>query len=593
MSKKERELWAMRHSAEHVLTQAMFTIYGHEKIIMAMGPATEEGFYFDFDSPEGFKISEEDFPKIEKEMQKIVAADLPFKKKVLSVKEARKLFKGNPYKQEWLDEIALRQAQGKKEKVVVYWTGDEFVDLCGGPHVASTGKIGPFKLLSVAGAYWRGDEKNKMLTRIYGTAFKTEKALDEYLKMHREAEKRDHRKLGKEHDLYSISEEVGPGLILWHPKGAFIRNILEDYWREKHKEGGYQFVFTPHIGRSALWEKSGHLKWYKENMYSAIDIEGDEYYLKPMNCPFHMMIYESRTRSYRDLPMRWAELGTVYRYERSGVLHGMTRVRGFTQDDAHIFCTPEQIEKEMARTLKFCLDFLKVFGLPMSAELSVRDPATPKKYAGSDKEWKMAETVLVKALKANRLAYKRMEGEAVFYGPKIDIKAYDALGRPWQISTIQFDFNIPERFNLSFTNKEGKKQAPYVVHRALYGALERFFPILVEHYAGAFPVWLAPVQAVVIPISEKFLSYAEKVAKELKEAHLRVEVDDRDETMQAKIRDAQLQKIPYMFIVGEKEKKSGGVAVRLRNGKDLGAKKIPPVKKKLLEMVASRSLDLW
>lgn len=590
----------MRHSAAHVLAMAVLKLYPKAKL--AIGPTIKDGFYYDFDLPE--PISEEDLPRIEKEMEKIIKQKLPFKQIFLKRSEAKKLLQSdNPYSAPSAEQGSRsRQRRGrgsyklelideiKGDKISFYQTGD-FLDLCRGPHVADTGEIGAFKLTHLAGAYWRGSERNPMLTRIYGTAFPTQKELNRHLEKVAEIKQRDHRKLGKELDLYSINEEVGPGLILWHPKGALIRTILENYWRKEHEKSGYQFVFTPHIGRSVLWEKSGHLKWYKENMYSAIEIEGEKYYLKPMNCPFHMMIYKSGMRSYRDLPLRLAELGTVYRYERSGVLHGMTRVRGFTQDDAHIFCTPDQIGKEITRTLRFCLDFLKVFGLPMSAELSVRDPKTPKKYAGSDKDWKVAEKVLIKALKANELDYKRMEGEAVFYGPKIDIKAYDALDRPWQISTIQFDFNIPERFSLSFINKRGKKQTPYVVHRALYGALERFFPILVEHYAGAFPVWLSPVQAVVIPVSEKYTKYGQEVEEKLKEAGIRVELDSRDETMQAKIRDAQLQKVPYMLIVGEKERKARTVSERGRSGKDYGQIKLERFISNIRKEIENKSLD--
>lgn len=569
----------MRHSTAHILAMAVLKLYPKAKL--TIGPTIKDGFYYDFDLPE--PISEEELPRIEKEMEKIIKEKIPFKQTFLKRNEAKKFYKDNPYKLELINEI-------EGDKISFYQTSD-FLDLCRGPHVSDTGKVGAFKLTHIAGAYWRGSEKNPMLTRIYGTALPTQKQLNQHLKKIEEVKQRDHRKLGKELDLYSISDEVGPGLILWHPKGALIRTILEDYWREEHKKAGYEFVFTPHIGRATLWEKSGHLKWYKESMFSAIDIERDKYYLKPMNCPFHMLIYKSETHSYRDLPMRLAELGTVYRYERSGVLHGMTRVRGFTQDDAHIFCTPDQIEEEITRTLKFCLDFLKVFGLPMSAELSVKDPAIPKEYAGSDKDWQMAEKVLIKALKANKLAYKRMEGEAVFYGPKIDIKAYDALARPWQISTIQFDFNIPERFDLSFVNKGGRKQTPYVIHRALYGALERFFPILVEHYAGAFPIWLSPIQAVIIPVSEKDNRYGREVERKLKEAELRVELSDRNETMQAKIRDAQLQKVPYMLIVGEKERKNKTVSKRGRSGKDFGQIDLDEFISTIRKEVENKSLD--
>ncbi|PIS12529.1 threonine--tRNA ligase [candidate division WWE3 bacterium CG09_land_8_20_14_0_10_47_33] len=553
-----KKLETIRHSAAHVLAMVVIKLYPGAK--PTIGPTIKEGFYYDFSLPK--PISEEDLPKIEEEIKKIIAAKLSFKRTFLTRAEARKYYRDNPFKLELISDI-------EGEKISFYQTG-EFLDLCRGPHVSNTGKIGAFKLTHLAGAYWRGSEKNPMLTRIYGTVFPTKEKLVQYLKKVEEAGKRDHRTLGAKLDLFSINEEVGPGLILWHPKGALIRTILEDYWREKHKAGGYQFVFTPHIGRSVLWERSGHLKWFKENMYSAIDVEGDEYYLKPMNCPFHMMIYKSQTRSYRDLPLRLAELGTVYRFERSGVLHGMTRVRGFTQDDAHIFCTPNQIEEEITKTLKFCLDFLKVFGLTLSAELSVRDPTTPQKYAGSNKDWQMAESVLIKALKAAKLPFKRMEGEAIFYGPKIDLKAYDALDRPWQTSTIQFDFNLPERFNLCFINERGEKQTPYMVHRALYGSLERFFPILVEHFAGALPVWLAPLQVMIIPITKDDNQYGMKVEKKLKEIGLRVELDSRSETMQAKIRDAQLQKVPYMLIVGEKERKAGTVSERGRSGRDYG-----------------------
>lgn len=577
---KKVNLQAMRHSCEHILTQAMSRLY--PGLLMAMGPATEEGFYFDFDNKG--KISEVDFPKIEQEMKKIIKENLPFKKQELSVKKARKLFKRNPYKQEWLDEIALRQAfggelsrtvQGKEEKVTVYWTGNQFVDLCSGPHLKSTGQVGAFKLLSVAGAYWRGDEKNPMLTRIYGTCFPTQKQLDEYLKTQEEAKKRDHRKLGKKLDLFSQHEMVGSGLILWHPKLSLVREEIELYWRLEHRKRGYQYVYTPHIGKETLWETSGHTGYYKDLMYPPLeDRRNDVYYVKPMNCPFHMLIYKSKPRSYRDLPMRLAELGTVYRYELEGVRHGIMRPRGFTQDDAHIICTKEQLVSELEAVLDFAIEMNAVFGFnKLHYELSIRDPKNKEKYIGEDKAWKIAEETLRKILNKRKIKYIVGVGEAKFYGPAIDLKVEDSLGRLWQGTTIQFDFNLPQKFNLTYVGKDGKEHTAYMIHRTLLGSLERFVGCLIEQYAGAFPVWLSPVQVVIVPIATRHLRYAQSISRQLRTENIRTEVDDHPETVQAKIRNAEIQKIPYMLVVGDKEVKKKAVSVRQRGEKDLSQMK--------------------
>jgi len=554
----------MRHSCEHVLTQAMLKLYPGIK--MAMGPATEDGFYFDFDPElvegQAHKISEADFPKIEAEMKKIIHADLPIEREEISIEKARKLFKGNPYKQEWLDEISK-----DSKKATIYKTGDNFVDLCAGPHVSSTGKIGPFKLLSVAGAYWRGSEKNPMLTRIYGTCFPTREKLENYLKLLEEAKQQDHRKLGKELDLFSINKEVGAGLPLWHPKLAVVRGEIENFWKEIHQKNGYQYVYSPHIGKKSLWEKSGHWKFYRELMYSPMDIEGTDYLIKPMNCPFHVHIFKSQMRSYKDLPIRYCELGTVYRYEPSGVLHGLTRVRGFTQDDAHIFCLPSQLEDELVKVLSLTKQIYDVFGFKdFHSYLSTR----PEKSMGSDQIWEKATKALKGALQRTKLPYEIDPGAGVFYGPKIDLKVKDSLGREWQLLTNQVDFNFPEKFDLIYIGKDGKQHRPVMVHRAILGSLERFMGILIEHYAGAFPVWLAPVQATIIPITNRHVDYANKVAQKLKEENIRIEVDDRNTTASAKIRNAELQKIPYILVVGDKEIKSKSVNVRVRGEKVLG-----------------------
>jgi threonyl-tRNA synthetase len=568
-------LHRLRHSASHVMAQAVLEKFPEGKI--AIGPPIENGFYYDFDLPRA--LTPEDLEEIEARAREIVAEEHDFEYRELSEKEAREIFADQPYKLELIDAILSAgtdeygERVDEQPKLSIYQSGS-FVDLCRGPHVSNTREITPegFKLLSVAGAYWRGDESRTMLQRIYGTAWPTSGELEEYLDWLEEVEKRDHRKLIRELDLISFHEDVGAGLAHWHPKGGRMRVLIEDYWRRLHVEGGYEIVFTPHIGRSQLWETSGHLEFYRESMYAPMDIEGQDYFIKPMNCPFHIMMYKAGLRSYRELPLRWAELGTVYRYERSGTLHGLLRVRGFTQDDAHIFCTPEQVDDEILRVLDFSLNLLRGFGFEeFRIELSVRDPNTPDKYAGAEAMWKEAEASLVKALEARDLEYERMEGEAVFYGPKIDIKIRDVLGRTWQCSTIQFDFNLPERFDMTFVGEDGKEHRPYMVHRALLGSIERFFGILVEHYGGAFPVWLSPVQAVVIPIADRHVEFARSTAKRLREAGLRVEVDESSERMQAKIRHAQLQKVPYMLVVGDREQEAGQVNLRLRDGEKRGA----------------------
>ncbi len=567
---EDSELYRIRHSAAHVMAQAVVEMFPEAKY--TIGPPIENGFYYDFDLPR--PLTPEDLQALEKRMRQIIAGRHKFERKVVSADEARQVFKGQPYKLELiagleqgnLDEDG-RPLESKPE--ISLYIHDKFTDLCRGPHVEHTGQINPsaFKLMSAAGAYWRGDEHNAMLQRIYGTAWKTADELKEYLWKLEEAERRDHRKLGRDLDLFSINDEVGAGLILWHPKGAMVRKLVEDFWNEQHVLADYDFVYSPHIGKAQLWETSGHLDFYKENMYAPVDIEGQQYYLKPMNCPFHLHIYKSHTRSYRDLPLRYAERGTVYRYERSGVLHGLLRVRGFTQDDAHHFCRPDQMPAEIDFVLDFCLNMLRAFGFnDFKAYLSTR----PEKSVGEAAPWQEAEAALEASLKRAALPYEMDLGGGAFYGPKIDLKLRDALGREWQLSTIQFDFNLPERFDLTFVNAEGQLQRPYMVHRALLGSMERFFGVLIEQYAGAFPAWLAPVQAVLVPIADRHLDYAAAVAKRLKAAGLRVTVDGRSERMNAKIRDAQLQKIPYMLVVGDKEMEQDQVALRLRSGENPG-----------------------
>jgi threonyl-tRNA synthetase len=569
----DSNLYRVRHSTAHVMAQAVMEMFPGEAKI-AIGPPIEDGFYYDFDLPR--PLTPEDLEVLETRMREIIAGNFSFEREVISAEDAREMFSDQPYKIELIEGLEeggfdeYGEPIDEKPEISIY-TQDIFTDLCRGPHVENTKTLNPeaFKLLNVAGAYWRGDEARPMLQRIYGTAWESADELEQYLWKLEEAQKRDHRRLGKELDLFTVSEAVGPGLILWSPRGGMVRKIAEDYCREEHERGGYEFVYSPHIGKSQLWETSGHLDWYQEGMYAPLDIEGQQYYLKPMNCPFHVQIFKSRTRSYRDLPLRYAEWGTVYRFERSGVLHGLLRVRGFTQDDAHLFCRPDQMPEEIDRVLGFSLHILRAFGFSdFQAYLSTRNP---DKSAGDPADWEAPTEALRKALERAEIPYEIDEGEATFYGPKIDLKLRDALGREWQLSTIQFDFNLPERFDLAYVGEDGQEHRPYMIHRALLGSMERFMGVLIEHYAGAFPVWLAPVQAVLIPIADRHLEYAETVSEQLKQAGLRVEVDARSERMNAKIRDAQMQKIPYMLVVGDREAEAGKLAVRLRSGDDLGA----------------------
>jgi threonyl-tRNA synthetase len=562
--------YRLRHSAAHVMAQAVLEQFPEGKV--AIGPPIENGFYYDFDLPRA--LTPEDLEQIEQRMREIIAGNHPFHYRVVSADEAKELFKEQPYKLELI--VGLEQGQDEYgdtdsgSTVISTYRQDTFEDLCRGPHVEHTGQIPPdgLKLMSVAGAYWRGDEHRPQLQRIYGTAWNNQEELEQHLWRIEEAKRRDHRRLGKELDLFSVSDEVGGGLILWHPKGAMIRGIVEAFTREAHLQNGYDWVYTPHVGRAHLWETSGHLDFYKENMFAGMDIEGETYYSKPMNCPFHIEIYKTHLRSYRDLPLRYAENGTVYRFERSGVLHGLTRVRGFTQDDAHIFCRPDQINTEISRALDFSLYVLRAFGLTdFSAYLSTM----PEHHVGEPANWEQATAALRQALDEHALSYNVDEGGGAFYGPKIDLKVSDALGREWQLSTIQFDFNLPDRFDLEFIGEDGQAHRPFMVHRALLGSMERFFGVLIEHFAGAFPLWLSPTQAVIIPITDRHLEFAGDVRQRLGAAGLRVEIDQSKDRMQNKIRRAQLQKVPYMLIIGNKEQEADAVAVRLRSGEDLGA----------------------
>jgi len=593
MSKSEESgyLERARHSAAHVMAQAVLEMFPGAKI--GIGPAIEDGFYYDFELPRA--LTPEDLGVIEKRMREIIAEDHPFVREELNEEQARELFADQPYKLELIDGLVAGGLDEYGEpmegaaSLTIYRHGD-FVDLCRGPHLESTGRIpaAGLKLMKVAGAYWRGDERNPMLQRIYGTLWPDAKALRVHLQRLAEIEKRDHRRLGRELDLFSVHEEGGAGLIYWHPKGARIRHEIEDYWRRAHFEGGYDLVYSPHIGRATLWQTSGHLDFFRENMYAPMDIDGQEYFLKPMNCPFHILIYKSKLRSYRDLPFRWAELGTVYRYERSGVLHGLLRVRGFTQDDAHIICRPDQVEDEIQEVLRFSLEMLRAFGFEkFDAYLSTK----PGKSVGDPEDWERAQKALVRALEKEELAYSVDEGGGAFYGPKIDLKIKDALGRSWQCTTIQFDFNLPERFEMTFIGEDGKHHRPYMVHRALLGSLERFFGVLIEHYAGAFPPWLAPVQVKVIPIADRHNEYAHRVCSELLAAGFRVELDDAADRMQAKIRRAQLEKVPFMLVLGDREAEAGTVNVRPRKGKSLGAMTVPEFAALLGERVRDRLPD--
>jgi len=550
-SPEGREIY--RHSSAHILAQAVKAVFPSAQV--TIGPAIQDGFYYDFDFERPF--TPEDLLKIEKKIKEIVKQNLQVVRMELSREEAIRLFeeRGEPYKVELVKEI-------DNLPISAYQQGD-FVDLCTGPHVPSTGKIKAIKLLSSAGAYWRGDEKNRMLQRIYGTSFSKRADLEAHLKNLEEIKKRDHRRLGKDLDLFSISDQIGSGLVLWHPKGAMVRKMIEDFWRAAHVKADYDLVFTPHMAKLDLWRQSGHLDFYKENMYSPMEVDKVPYEIKPMNCPFHILIYKSRLRSYKELPFRWAELGTVYRYERSGALHGLLRVRGFTQDDAHLFCRPEQIESEILKVLDFTTSVLGVFGFEaFDIYLSTR----PEKYVGDLDRWDQATAALEAALKRKGLPFQIDPGEGVFYGPKIDMKIKDALGRSWQCTTIQVDFNLPERFDMSYRGTDGQAHRPIMIHRALLGSIERFFGILIEHYAGAFPTWLAPVQALIIPITERQKGYADQLNQKLRAADIRSEVDQRKEKMGLKIREARLMKVPYMLIVGDREEADQTISVRDRSG---------------------------
>ena len=561
------ELEELRHSAAHVMAAAICRIYPNVKL--DIGPPTSEGFYYDMELDT--RITPDDFEKIEKVMQEIINEDHPFEYREATREEAVKILSEQPYKIERLSDIP-------EDEIISFYKCGEFNDLCRGTHIQSTGKIKSFKISHVSGSYYRGKETNPMLQRLYGTAFFNPKDMRQYLKQIEEAKKRDHRKLANELDLFSISETVGPGLVNWHPKGARIRSIIEDFWKKEHFRNGYELLYTPHVGKSALWETSGHLDFYREGMYAAMDVDGQEYFTKPMNCPFHIEIYKSGLRSYRELPLRWAELGTVYRYEKAGTLHGLFRVRGFTQDDAHIFCTTEQIENEIIEVIRFCNFIWKTFGFTeVKAYLSTR----PEKAVGDEERWNQAINSLEKAIMAEELPYEIDEGGGAFYGPKIDLKIKDAIGREWQTSTIQFDFNLPERFDLKYIGEDGKSHQPYMVHRALFGSLERFFGILTEHYAGGFPVWLSPEQVRIIPVTDDHKEYALNVEKQLKSNDIRTKTDIKPGKLNGKIKNAQLEKIPYMVIIGEKEIEKQNISIRDRLQGNQGTSTIDDFIKKI------------
>src|SRR5229473_2564608 len=554
-----------RHSSAHLLAAAVLELFPDTNLNHA--PPTESGFFYDFYRPTPFTA--EDLEKIEKKMQELVQQNIPYAREFLPRDQGLAEFKKEG---DFMKCHFIEQFTKPDENISIYRTG-KFTDFCSGPHIPSTGKIKAFKLFNVAGAYWLGDEKNQQLQRIYGTSFFSKKDLEAHLQQVEEAKKRDHRVLGQQLDLFSIQELAGPGLIFWHPKGGIIRKQMEDWMREEYLRRGYSLVYTPHVVRRQLFYTSGHEGYYSQNMFDFMELDDAEYRLKPMNCPGHILIYRDSLKSYRDLPVRLGELGTVYRYERSGVMHGLLRVRGFTQDDSHIFCTPEQVEDEITGCLEFALDVLKDFGFDkFQTELSTWDPDDRKNFVGSEEQWIHATQSLEKVLKRKNVEYKTMPGEAAFYGPKIDIKLVDAIGRLWQLSTVQFDFNLPQRFGLEYVAEDGSRKQPVMVHRALYGSVERFFGVLIEHYAGAFPVWLSPVQAVMIPISERHAEYARQVQSRLDAEGIRATLDDRSEKVNLKIREAQLQKIPYMLVVGDREAQAGQVAVRNRKHGDLGAK---------------------
>jgi len=570
----EEKLEMMRHSAAHVMAQAVQLLFPEAKF--GIGPVIENGFYYDFDLPR--PLTPEDLTVIENKMREIINAHWLFTREELSKEAARHLFAAQPYKLELIDELP--------DTMVTIHRQGSFTDLCRGPHVASTGEIKAFKLTHIAGAYWRGDEKRPMLQRIYGVAFDSQAELEGYLSRQAEAAKRDHRKLGKELDLFSIHEEIGPGLICWHPKGALIRQIIEDFWRTEHIKRDYDIVYTPHIAKLDLWKTSGHWDFYRNYLYSPMEVEGQQYIIRPMNCLGHILIFKSRLRSYRDLPLRYAELGTVYRYERTGVLYGLARVRGFTQDDAHIFCRPNQLEEEVIGVVRLSQFMMSTFGF---ADYEVLLSTRPERYAGTIQLWEQATESLKHVLQELELPYKLDPGEGVFYGPKIDIKLRDALGRAWQGPTIQVDFNLPERFNVCYIGDDGLEHNVIMIHRTVLGSMERFLACLIEHYGGAFPVWLSPVQAIIISIADRHIDYAHQIGNELKEEGIRAEIDDRSERMNLKIREAQLQKIPYMLIVGDKEVASSGVSLRLRSGEDIGLETLPQVKVRIKTAIEAKS----
>jgi len=584
-SEDQSKLHQIRHSAEHVLTQAMQHLYPNQ-FIMAMGPATDDGFYFDFESVGDFKINEIDFAQIEDEMHHIIKQNLPIVREEITLDQAKEMFKSNPYKMEWLDSI-----QDRGEVITIYKTGDDFVDLCAGPHVESTGEIKAFKLLSIAGAYWHGDEKNKMLTRIYGTAFESQKELDNYLFFIEEAKKRDHRILGQKLKIFTISKLVGAGLPLLQPKGMIIRQEIEKYLWSLHQSKGYSRVWTPHLAKEDLYITSGHAEKFGDNLFRVQGKE-EKFYLKPMNCPHHMQIFADNQFSYRDMPVRYFEPATVYRDEKTGELSGLTRVRSITQDDGHLFCRVSQLEQEISTIVSIIKEFFTTFGMMEDywVRLSVRGPNG--KYMGSDEVWEKAESALKTISEKNNLPYKIGIDEAAFYGPKLDFMFKDALKREWQLSTIQCDFNLPERFDLSFINEKGEKERPVVIHRAISGSLERFMGILIEQFAGAFPTWISPVQAEIIPITDKQADYAQKIKQTLQQKDIRVEVDDKAETMQNKIRNAAAEKIPYMIIIGGREEQNSTVSIRQRDGQDLGVMPLDDFINQLQDQITKKALNL-
>jgi threonyl-tRNA synthetase len=571
---KEEQVARMRHSASHIMAEAVQSLFPEAKF--GIGPMIENGFYYDFELPRA--LAPEDLPVIESKMREVISQDVPFVTEKISKEKARKLFATQPYKLELIDEIA-------DATVTIYRQGS-FTDLCRGPHLASTGEVKAFKLSHLAGAYWRGDEKRPMLQRIYGVAFESQKELDDYLSWQAEVAKRDHRKLGKELDLFSIHEEIGPGLICWHPKGALIRQMVEDFWKAEHIRRGYDVVYTPHIAKLDLWKTSGHWDFYRDYLFSPMEIEGQQYMLRPMNCLGHILIYKSQLHSYRNLPLRYAELGTVYRYERTGVLYGLARVRGFTQDDAHIFCRPDQVEEEVTEVVKLAQFMMSSFGF---GEYELLLSTRPEKYAGTVSMWEEATEALKHVLERLDLRYEVDPGEGVFYGPKIDIKLKDAVGHVWQGPTIQVDFNLPQRFDVCYIGEDGLEHSVVMIHRTVLGSMERFLACLVEHYGGAFPVWLSPVQATIVPIADRHAGYAHQIESDFRSDGIRVRVDDRSERMNLKIREAQLEKVPYMLVVGDKEMASSSVSLRLRNGQNLGLESVAQVRSKIMAAIEAKS----